>query len=141
MPVSSLIYVALGVVLTAIMAWLNRAQLRAGGFSLLEGIYWLLAASGLIIGWYFNIIYITTYGDQVSWANWTSLLFANPASASGGQDLIIANALIFPIWTVVEARRERMPAGWLYFPVSALTSYAFALAAFLALRERHRRLR
>jgi hypothetical protein len=67
------------------------------------------------------------------------LLFVNPASASGGQDLIIANVLIFPVWSIIVARRSGMRAGWLYFPMSVVTSYAFGLALFLALRERQRR--
>ena len=47
--------------------------------------------------------------------------------------------ILLPIWTIVEARRAGMRAGWLYFPMSLLTSYAFALALFLALRERQLR--
>ena len=139
MPTASLIYMLIGIATVIAMAVLNRDNLARGGFSLLEGFYWITALAGLIIGWYFNLQYIGQYGTQAGWAHWIGLLFANPASASGGQDLIIANVLIFPVWTIVEARRAGMKGGWLYFPMSALTSYAFGLAAFLALRERRRR--
>jgi Terpene cyclase DEP1 len=139
MQTASLIYMLLGAALTAITLALNSALFRRGGVSALEALYYATALAGLVIGWYFNLQYLAQYGAQAGWAHWTGLLFVNPASASGGQDLILANVVIFPVWTIVEARRAGMSAGWLYFPVSLLTSYAFALALFLALRERQRR--
>jgi hypothetical protein len=132
----SFVYMALGCALTGALLAVNRGLFARGGVGALEATYYLIAFLGLAIGWYFNIQYITRYGSQAGWAHWTGLLFANPASASGGQDLILANVLIFPLWTMSEARRAGMRAGWLYFPVSLLTSYAFALALFLALRQR-----
>ncbi|HTZ72185.1 MAG TPA: DUF2834 domain-containing protein [Acetobacteraceae bacterium] len=137
MQMVSFVYIALGLVLTAAVFAVNRTLFTAGGVGLLEAAYYVVAAAGLVIGWYFNIRYMMQYGNQAGWVHWTRLLFANPASASGGQDLILANVLIFPLWTVSEARRAGMRAGWLYFPVSLLTSYAFAVALFLAIRERH----
>jgi hypothetical protein len=139
MQTASIIYMLIGIALTAAVLLVNRSLFRGGGASVLELFYYAVALAGLGIGWYFNIQYMAAYGAQAGWAHWTGLLFANPASASGGQDLVLANVLIFPVWTIIEARRSRMRAGWLYFPVSLLTSYAFALALFLALRERHRR--
>ena len=139
MQTSSLIYTSIGVILTAVVLFINRSLYRRGGVTLLEVFYYITAIAGLVIGWYFNIQYMTQYGAQAGWAHWTGLLFVNPASASGGQDLIIANAIIFPIWSFIEARRAKMAAGWLYFPMSVLTSYAFALALFLAVRERQLR--
>jgi hypothetical protein len=140
MQTSSLVYMGVGIGLTVATLLVNRRLFSTGGVSALEIFYYVVAIAGLVIGWYFNIQYITAYGNQAGWAHWTGLLFVNPASASGGQDLIIANAVIFPVWTIVEARRSQMRAGWLYFPMSVLTSYAFALALFLALRERRLRL-
>ena len=83
---------------------------------------------------YFNLQYMAHYGTQVGWAHWTGLIFVNPASAA--QDLVIANCILFPLWTISDAKRTGMRAGWLYFPMSVLTSYAFALGLYLALRER-----
>jgi hypothetical protein len=139
MQTSSMIYTGIGVALTAATFAINRKLYRHGGVSALEGFYYMLAAAGLGIGWYFNLEYMAEYGTEAGWAHWTGLLFVNPASASGGQDLIIANAFIFPVWSIIEARRAKMPAGWIYFPMSLLTSYAFALALFLAIRERQLR--
>ena len=139
MQTASLIYTLIGVAITVIVLAVNRHLFRRGGRTTLEAVYYLTAAAGLVIGWYFNIQYMAEYGAQVGWAHWTGLLFVNPASASAAQDLILGNVIVLPIWTIVEARRAGMRAGWLYFPMSLLTSYAFALALFLALRERQLR--
>jgi len=140
MSPSDLFYVSIGLLSIVAVFWLNRHLYRSGSLSMLEFACYLIALPALIIGWYFNFQYMHEYGAHAGWWHWTTLLFVNPASASGGQDLIIANAVIFPVWTIVEARRSQMRAGWLYFPMSVLTSYAFALALFLALRERRLRL-
>lgn len=139
MQTASLIYILIGVVITAIVLLANRHLFRRGGLTILEATYYLTALAGLVIGWYFNLQYIAEYGARAGWAHWTGLIFVNPASASAAQDLILGNVILLPIWTIVEARRAGMRAGWLYFPMSLLTSYAFALALFLALRERQLR--
>ena len=139
MQTASLIYMGLGLALIATVLLVNRRLFARPGLGLLEVAYYVIAAAGLVIGWYFNFQYLHQYGAQAGWAHWTSLLFVNPASASGGQDLILANLLIFPLWTISDARRDGMTAGWLYFPLSLLTSYAFGVALFLALRERQLR--
>ncbi|HWU67362.1 MAG TPA: DUF2834 domain-containing protein [Stenotrophobium sp.] len=66
-------------------------------------------------------------------------MFVNPASASGGQDLIIANLILYPLRTVLEGRRSGLRSAWLFFPMSLLTSYAFGIALFLAMQDRQRR--
>jgi hypothetical protein len=93
----------------------------------------------LLVGWYFKFQYMQEYGSQAGWSNWTQQLFVNPASASGGQDLLFANLLLYPLWTIVDGRRNGMRRNWLFFPMSALTSYAFGVALFLALKERQLR--
>ena len=132
-------YALLGLALTALIFWLNRHLYRSGGTTTLEVVCYLVALPALVIGWYFNIEYMREYGSAAGWWHWTTLLFVNPASASGGQDLIIANLILFPLWTIVDGRRLGMRAGWLYFVMSLLTSYAFAIALFMAVRERQLR--
>lgn len=133
-------YGGLGLLLVAALAYANRHLYRAGGgagrASGLEAVCYVCALAALLIGWYFNIQYLRTYGSQAGWVHWTRLLFVNPASASGGQDLIIANLLLFPLWTIADGRRSGMRLSWLYFPMSLLTSYAFGVALFMAVRER-----
>ena len=140
---TAIFYMAVGLLsVTAIVASnvrLFRFGGAAGRCSWLEGIYYLIAVAALLIGWYFNLEYMHTYGSDAGWLHWTSLLFVNPASASGGQDLIIANMLLFPLWTVVDGRRCGLRVSWLYFPMSLLTSYAFGVAVYLAMRERQLR--
>jgi hypothetical protein len=132
-------YVLIGLASIGLVAGLNRALFRGVRVSGPEAFYYVVGVAALLIGWYFNFAYFRQYGDEAGWWHWTTLLFVNPASASGGQDLIIANLVLFPLWTVLEGRRDRMRAAWLYFPVSLLTSYAFGLALFLALQDRQRR--
>ena len=141
LTLSDMFYTAIGILsVVAVLAANARLLSKPGlGLTMLEAIYYVTALAGLVIGWYFNFQYMGTYGDQVGWVNWTELLFANPASASGGQDLVIANVILYPIWTIIDGRRVGMRWAWLYFPMSILTSYAFAVALYLALRERQQR--
>jgi Terpene cyclase DEP1 len=132
-------YVALGLASIALVVWLNRALFRGVPLSGLEAAYHLAGAAALLVGWYFNLQYFRLYGDEAGWVHWTKLLFVNPASASGAQDLIIANVILFPLWTIVDGRRSKMRASWIYFPVSLITSFAFAMALFLAMRDRQLR--
>ncbi|HEY1076376.1 MAG TPA: DUF2834 domain-containing protein [Fontimonas sp.] len=140
MSASEIFYVSIGLLSIAIVFWLNRDLYRATRGSAFEWACYLIALPALIIGWYFNFQYMRGYGDQVGWWHWTTLLFVNPASASGGQDLIIANLLLFPMWTIIDARRSGVRAGWFYFVMSLITSFAFAMALFMAVRERQLRL-
>ncbi len=136
---TELFYMAIGLLSVAAIYYFNRhlygARAKGLGVSFLEITYYVTALAAIIIGWYFNMQYMRDYPDA-GWANWTGLLFVNPASASGGQDLIFANIVILPLWTIVDGRRSGLKMNWLYFPMSLLTSYAFAIALFLAMKER-----
>ena len=140
---NELFYVVIGLLSVALIVYLSRHLFTrggaAGGVSGLEWLYYAVALVALLIGWYFNFQYMRQYGAEGGWWHWTTLLFVNPASASGGQDLIIANLILFPLWTIIDGRRCGMRASWLYFPMSLLTSYAFAIALFMAIRERQLR--
>ncbi|WP_205527172.1 DUF2834 domain-containing protein [Solimonas sp. K1W22B-7] len=137
-------YMILGLATIVAVFWFNRdlygrdAKLGVSG---LEGVYYLTAVAALLVGWYFNIVYMREYKDVMGWWHWTTLLFVNPASASGGQDLIFANVVLFPLWTLIDGRRRGMKAAWFYFPMSVVTSFAFAMALYLAVQERQLRKR
>jgi len=137
---SELFFMAIGILSIVAILAANLHLFHMPGVSGLEAIYYVTALAALVIGWYFNFQYFRAYGAEVGWVNWTELLFANPASASGGQDLVIANVVIFPLWTIIDGRRVGMRAAWLYFPMSLVTSYAFGVALYLALRDRQVRL-
>src|SRR3546814_6714509 len=85
MAPTEMVYALIGLALVAWIYWINRELFRGGGFSALELVCYLIAVPALIIGWYFNIAYLREYGDTAGWWHWTTLLFVNPASASGGR--------------------------------------------------------
>jgi hypothetical protein len=107
----------------------------------LEGLYYLLAIASVCIGWYFNVTYVMTYPTEASWAHFTKMLFTNPAAASGGQDLIITNAILFPLWTMIDGPRRGLKSTWIYFTMSLVTSFGFAMGLYLAAQERQVRWR
>lgn len=139
---TEIFYIVIGLASVALILYFNADLFRGGGKTAVTGVeivYYVTALAALLIGWYYNFQYFRTYGNEIGWLHWTKLLFVNPASASGGQDLIIANMVLYPLWTITDGRRSGMRASWLYFPMSLLTSYAFGIALFLALRERQLR--
>ena len=140
---SDVVHMLIGAASVAGVFYINRHLYKGGwrgaGVSAIEAAYYLFAVVGLALGWYFNIQYMTEYAAEVGWVHWTKLLFVNPASASGGQDLILANLFIMPLWTIAEGRRCGMKAPWWYFPMSLVTSFAFGIAMFLAVQQRHYR--
>lgn len=136
MSVIEAFYVALGLASIALVFWINRRLFREVPPSAFELACHAIGVAALLVGWYFNFQYFREYGSAAGWMHWTKLLFVNPASASGGQDLIFANVILFPLWTIVDGRRSNMRAAWIYFPVSLITSFAFAMALFMAMQDR-----
>ncbi len=138
---SLLIHATLGVLSIGVCFYLN-AHLYEGGWkgarvSLLEAVYYALAVGSVCTGWYFNVRYVQTYPEQASWAHFTKMLFTNPAAGSGAQDLIVTNALLFPLWTIIDGSRRGLRGTWIYFTISLFTSFGFAMGLYLAVQERH----
>jgi hypothetical protein len=135
-------WVLVGLAAIAAVYYVNRHLFKKRGgvtASGLELAYYAIGLVALAVGWYFNFAYLNQYGRDAGWWHWTTLLFVNPAAASAGQDLIIANLVLFPMWTILEGRRSDMKAPWIYFVASLVTSFAFGMALFLALLNRQRR--
>ena len=137
------IHAALGFLTVVIFFRVNR-HLYAGDWqgsrvNALEGLYYLLAVVSVCIGWYFNVTYVMTYPSEASWVHFTKMLFTNPAASSGGQDLIITNAILFPLWTMIDGPRRGLRGAWVYFIMSLLTSFGFAMGMYLAAQERQLR--
>lgn len=137
---SLLIHAGLGVVAVLVFLRLNahlyRREWAGSGVTWLEGLYYALAVASVCIGWWFNVTYVMTYPAEASWTHFTMMLFTNPASASGGQDLIITNAILFPLWTMIDGPRRGMRGAWIYFLMSLVTSFGFAMGIYLAAQER-----
>src|ERR1700759_2308841 len=150
--VSLLTHAILGL---AVITWIvasNRAVFSrpAGGalFSPLEALYYLIGIASVVLGWYFNIRYVSEYsqgstnplwGQHGSWAECIRLMFPNPAASSASQDYTIANVVLLPLFTIVDGYRRGLGRPWLYFVSSLFTSGAVAGACEFATIERQRR--
>jgi len=117
-------------------AYLYRAGWQGSGVSRLEALYYLIAVCSFAVGYYFNVQYVQMYASEAGWVHFTKLLFTNPAASSGSQDLVTTNVLLFPLWTLIDGRRLRMRQPWIYFILSLLTSFGFAMGLYLATHER-----
>ena len=134
---SLLIHAALGLLTVVIFFRVNRhLYARGSGVGALEALYYVLAIGSVCTGWYFNVTYVNTYPDEASWVHFTKMLFTNPASGSGGQDLIVTNAILFPLWTMIDGPRRGLRGTWIYFTMSLVTSFGFAMGLYLAAQER-----
>jgi hypothetical protein len=137
---SLLIHAALGVLTVGVFfyvnAYLYRRDWDASRVTVLEGLYYLLAIGSVCMGWYFNVTYVFAYPEQASWAHFTRMLFDNPASGSGGQDLIVTNVFLFPLWTIIDGSRRGLRGTWIYVVMSMFTSFGFAMGMYLAAQER-----
>jgi hypothetical protein len=134
------IHAALGVLTIVTFLRINRhlyaRDWPGSRVSWLEGLYYMLAIASVCVGWYFNVTYVMTYPAEASWIHFTKMLFANPAGGSGGQDLIVTNAILFPLWTMIDGPRRGLKGTWIYFTMSLVTSFGFAMGLYLAAQER-----
>jgi len=137
---SLLVHAALGLVTVGIFftanAYLYRGDWAGARATRLERLYYALAVVSVCAGWYFNQKYVFEYPAEASWLHFTKLLFATPAGGSGAQDLIITNAILFPLWTMIDGPRRGMRWTWIYFVMSLFTSFGFAMGLYLAAQER-----
>lgn len=137
---SLLIHAALGVLTVVVFFHFNRylyaRDWEGSGVTWLEGLYYVLAIGSVCTGWYFNVNYVKAYPAQASWVHFTSMLFDNPAAGSVGQDVIVTNAILFPLWTMIDGPRRGLKGTWIYFTMSLFTSFGFAMGLYLAAQER-----
>jgi hypothetical protein len=124
------------VVFFYVNAHLYRSDWSESRATVLEKLYYVVAVISVCIGWYFNTRYVFAYPAQASWGHFTTMLFDNPASGSAGQDMIITNVLLFPLWTIIDGRRRGLRGTWVYFVMSLFTSFGFAMGMYLAAQER-----
>jgi hypothetical protein len=139
---SLLVHAALGVLTVAIFFYANahlyRRDWPGSAASGLERLYYALAVVSVCIGWYFNQKYQFAYPEQASWIHFTKQLFDTPAGGSIAQDVLVTNAILFPLWTIIDGPRRGLRA-WLYFVMSLFTSFGFAMGLYLAAQERQLR--
>ena len=137
------IHFAVGILFLALFFYFNAHLYRPGwngsGLTGLEALYYLIAVCSFALGYYFNVQYVQMYPTQAGWVHFTKMLFTNPAASSGSQDLVCTNAILFPLWTIIDGRRLGMKQPWIYFILSLLTSFGFGMALYLAAHERQLR--
>ena len=137
---SLLVHAVLGALTVGVFYYVNghlyRRNWEGSRVTLLEGVYYLLAVGSVCTGWYFNVRYVLAYPQEASWVHFTKMLFANPAGGSGAQDLIVTNAILFPLWTMIDGPRRGLRGTWIYFTMSLFTSFGFAMGLYLAAQER-----
>jgi hypothetical protein len=137
---SLLVHAALGALTIGVYFYVNAPLYESGWagsrVTFLEAIYYALAVGSVCGGWYFNVQYVQAYPSEQSWIHFIELLFSNPAAASGGQDLIVTNTFLFPLWTMIDGPRRGLRRTWIYFTMSLFTSFGFAMGLYLAAQER-----
>ncbi len=92
--------------------------------------YLVLAVSGLVGTWTYNIFAIVQMRDFIA-----DLVSSGPAVSSITTDLLIV-AVAGCVLIVVEGRRLGMRLWWLYIVLAGLTAFAFTFPLFLSMRER-----
>jgi len=137
---SLLVHAALGAltvyIFSTVNAHLYRRDWPGADVTLVEGIYYAMAGISVCTGWYFNIRYVFGYPEDYSWLHFTGMLFADPASGSVGQDMIITNLVLLPLWTMIDGPRRGLRHPWIYFTMSLFTSFSCAMGLYLAAQER-----
>ncbi|HVN40602.1 MAG TPA: DUF2834 domain-containing protein [Myxococcota bacterium] len=140
---SLLVHAALGaltLVLFAVTnAYLYRRDWVGSRVTLLEGVYYAVAGISVCAGWFFDAKYVSMYPEQQGWVHFTRQLFDTPAGGSIAQDIIATNAILFPLWTIVDGPRRGLRRPWLYFVMSLFTSFGFSMGLYLAAQERQLR--
>jgi len=140
---SLLVHAALGaltlVLFAATNAYLYRRDWVGSRVTLLEGVYYAVAGISVCAGWLFDAKYVSMYPEQQGWVHFTRQLFDTPAGGSIAQDIIATNAILFPLWTIVDGPRRGLRRPWLYFVMSLFTSFGFSMGLYLAAQERQLR--
>ena len=113
----------------------------------MEWTYYVVGATTIALGWYFTFQFTSQYSTGSgnpfwgpgSWTDYRRMMFVNPAASSAGQDYVIANFVLLPLFTIIDGFRRGIRRPWLYVIASVFTSFAFAWAFYLATAERQRR--
>jgi hypothetical protein len=138
-----LIHAALGLATILAFYLVNRHLYRdpwpGSEASWLEKVYFATALISVCVGWYYNIDYTLADPATAGWYDFTVTLFDHPNCGSVGQDMILTNVVLFPLWTLIDGPRRGLRGCWVYFAMSLFTSFTFAVAFYLAAQERQLR--
>jgi hypothetical protein len=98
-------------------------------------VYAGLAVVGLLATWTFNLRFMEESGGSFSAAEFVRAGYANSASSSLSNDLLVG-CVAFLVWSFAEARRLGMRHWWIYPVLTFGIAFAFAFPLFLFVRER-----
>ncbi|MEL6309749.1 MAG: DUF2834 domain-containing protein [Chloroflexota bacterium] len=99
---------------------------------MLKNFYALGAILGTVIPWFFFGSFISENGVDIPL--FVSSLFANGAAAGFSADVLIS-ALVFWVWSYVDAQRNRVSNWWFVVPATLTVGLSLALPLYLYLRE------
>ena len=92
-------------------------------------------AVGLLATWYFNLAFMAEAGGSFDVAEFVAAGYANNASSSLSNDLVIGT-VAFLVWSNQEARRLGMRHWWAYVVITFAVAFAVAFPLFLFMRDR-----
>ena len=98
--------------------------------------YLALSALGLLATWYFNLAFMAESGGSFDVADFVAAGYANNASASLSNDLLIGT-ISFLVWSFHETRRLGLRHWWAYVVLTFAVAFAVAFPLFLFVRDRH----
>lgn len=99
---------------------------------MLKNFYALMAVVGTILPWYFFGTFIAANGLDIPL--FVSSLFVNGAAGGFTADVLIS-AVIFWVWSYVDADRNSVRNWWVVLPTMATVGLSLALPLYLYLRE------
>jgi hypothetical protein len=98
----------------------------------LKHLYLVLAIIGLIVPYYFLIMFLAAHGLDAR--AFLQQLFGTQISTFFAVDLLLSS-VVFVIYLRHEARRYSVDHGWLYLIALLTVGLSFALPLFLYVRE------
>lgn len=100
----------------------------------LQWTYLTLSLVGMVVTWYFNILFMMERGGVFSVVDFVAGGYANLASTSLSNDILVAGNTFF-VWSFVEARRLNIRGWWFFFVITWVLAFAVAFPLFLFIRE------
>lgn len=98
-----------------------------------QGVYLLLAISGISLTWYHNIHFMMAHGTDIR--DFIEAITQNDAALSIAFDISIVGFTFF-FWSFHEAKKLGMKNWWLYAVLSCGIAIAFAAPLFMYMREK-----
>lgn len=96
--------------------------------------YGAFALAGVVVPWYYNILYMRETGQLLTPQMWIAGGFVNSLTASITTDFLIGTLPVL-VWMIVEGRRLGMRNLWFFVVTTFLIAFAFSCPFFLLMRE------